>query len=130
MEELAAGLVAAGDQVDVYCRKYYCENQVKEHRGIRLFYIPTIMTKYLDAILYTFSATVVALTKKYDIFHYHACGPSSLCWIPRMFGKKVVSTSHGQDWKRGKWSTPSSHLNTDLEGYFELMLCEIQIINQ
>ena len=103
VEELAAGLVEAGEKVDVYCRKYYCKNRVKEHRGIRLFYIPTISTKHLDAIIYTFLATVMALAKGYDVFHYHACGPSSLCWIPKLFGKKVVCTTHGLDWKRAKW---------------------------
>lgn len=103
VEELAAGLVEAGIQVDVYCRKYYCRNRVKSHRGIRLYYIPTISTKHLDAIVYTLLATVIALFRGYDIFHFHACGPSSLCWIPRIFGKKVVCTTHGLDWKRAKW---------------------------
>lgn len=103
VEELAAGLVEAGAEVDVYCRRYYCKNRVKEHRGIHLIYIPTISTKHLDAIIYTFLATIVALGKGYDVFHYHACGPSSLCWIPKLFGKKVVCTTHGLDWKRAKW---------------------------
>ena len=31
VEELAAGLVEAGAQVDVYCRRYYCKNRVKMH---------------------------------------------------------------------------------------------------
>ena len=105
VEELAAGLVEAGAQVDVYCRKYYCKNRVKKYRGINLIYIPTISTKHLDAIIYTFLATVLALTKNYDVYHYHACGPSSLCWIPKLFGKKVVCTTHGMDWKRAKWGT-------------------------
>lgn len=103
VEELAAGLVEAGNVVDVYCRRYYCKNRVKIHRGIRLYYIPTISTKHLDAIVYTFLATIIALFRGYDVFHYHACGPSSLCWIPRLFGKKVVCTTHGLDWKRAKW---------------------------
>lgn len=103
VEELAAGLVEAGAEVDVYCRRYYCKNRVKMHRGIRLYYIPTISTKHLDAIIYTLLATLIALFRGYDIFHYHACGPSSLCWLPRLFGKKVVCTTHGLDWKRAKW---------------------------
>lgn len=105
VEELAAGLVNEGDKVDVYCRRYYCKNRVKYHRGIHLIYVPTISTKHLDAIIYTFLATMIALTKGYDVYHYHACGPSSLCWIPKMFGKKVVCTTHGLDWKRAKWGT-------------------------
>lgn len=105
VEELAAGLVKAGDKVDVYCRRYYCKNRIKYHRGIHLIYVPTISTKHLDAIIYTFLATVLALIRGYDVFHYHACGPSSLCWIPKIFGKKVVCTTHGLDWKRAKWGT-------------------------
>ncbi len=105
VEELAAGLAKAGVEVDVYCRKYYCKNRIKKHRGIHLVYIPTISTKHLDAIIYTFLATIVALGRGYDVFHYHACGPSSLCWIPKAFGKKVVCTTHGFDWKRAKWGT-------------------------
>jgi len=103
VEELAAELVKKGVSVDVYCRKHYCKDRVKNHRGIRLYYIPTISTKHLDAIVYTFIATFIALFKGYDVFHYHACGPSILCWIPRVFGKKVVCTTHGMDWKRDKW---------------------------
>ena len=46
VEELAAGLVKAGDKVDVYCRRYYCKNRIKYHRGIHLIYVPTISTKH------------------------------------------------------------------------------------
>ena len=109
VEELAAGLVEAGAQVDVYCRRYYCKNRVKTHRGINLIYIPTISTKHLDAIIYTFIATIMSLVKGYDVYHYHACGPSSLCWIPKLFGKKVVCTTHGLDWKRAKWGELGQH---------------------
>lgn len=130
VEELAAGLVEAGEQVDVYCRRYYCKNRVREHRGIRLFYTPTISTKHLDAIIYTFLATITALGRGYDVFHYHACGPSSLCWIPRLFGKKVVCTTHGLDWKRAKWGA----IGQDYLKFGEKMIArfadEVIVLNQ
>ena len=129
VEELAAGLVEAGQTVDVYCRKYYCKNRVKEHRGIRLFYIPTISTKHLDAIIYTFLATVIALGRGYDVFHYHACGPSSLCWIPKMFGKKVVCTTHGLDWKRAKWGAVGQKFLKFGEGIIGRHANEIIVLN-
>ena len=25
------------------------------------------------------------------------------CWIPKLFGKRVVNTIHGLDWNREKW---------------------------
>ena len=35
--------------------------------------------------------------------HIHAEGPAFFCWIPKLFGKRVVSTIHGIDWQREKW---------------------------
>jgi glycosyltransferase involved in cell wall biosynthesis len=45
----------------------------------------------------------MALKEGADVFHYHALGPSLFTFIPRLFGKKVVTTVHGLDWKRDKW---------------------------
>lgn len=103
VEEIAAGLSEQGVQVDVYVRKSYCEEFKKKYRGINIKYIPSINTKSLDAITYTFLATIYALFLGYDVIHYHALGPSSMAWLPRLFGIKVVSTVHGLDWQREKW---------------------------
>lgn len=35
--------------------------------------------------------------------HIHAEGPAFFCWIPKLFGKRVISTIHGLDWNREKW---------------------------
>lgn len=35
--------------------------------------------------------------------HIHAEGPAFFCWIPKLFGKRVISTIHGLDWDREKW---------------------------
>ena len=29
--------------------------------------------------------------------HIHAEGPAFFCWIPKLFGKRVISTIHGED---------------------------------
>lgn len=103
VEEIARRLVEKGHSVDVYCRKSYCELETEEIHGIKLKYMPTINTKHLDAITYTFLASLDALFNKYDIVHYHALGPSSLSFIPKVVGKKIVCTIHGLDWQREKW---------------------------
>lgn len=103
VEEVASRLADNGNDVTVYCRKSYCEEIKDTHKGINLVYIPSLNTKHLDAITYTFLASIDAVRKNYDIVHYHALGPSLLSFIPRMFGKKVVCTVHGLDWKREKW---------------------------
>ena len=35
--------------------------------------------------------------------YIHAEGPAFFCWIPKLFGKRVISTIHGLDWAREKW---------------------------
>ena len=37
--------------------------------------------------------------------HIHAEGPAFFCWIPKLFGKRVISTIHGLDWAREKWQS-------------------------
>ncbi len=103
VEELAKRLVKQGHSVTVYCRKTYCHELKKEHEGIRLIYIPSINTKHLDAIIYSVLATLHALLKGFEVFHYHALGPSTVAFLPRLLGRKVVCTIHGLDWQRDKW---------------------------
>lgn len=37
--------------------------------------------------------------------HIHAEGPAFFSWLPKIFGKRVVVTIHGIDWKREKWKS-------------------------
>lgn len=110
VEEISKRLVCLGYQVEAYCRRGYCDmdNKNNKYDGIDIKYTPFIRSKHLDAITHTFTATVRALFSNCDIFHYHALGPSTLAFIPRLFGKKVVCTVHGLDWKRGKWGRLAS----------------------
>jgi glycosyltransferase involved in cell wall biosynthesis len=39
----------------------------------------------------------------YDIVHYHAIGPATFSFLPRIAGKRTVVTVHGLDWQREKW---------------------------
>lgn len=103
VEEMAKILVSKGHEVTVYCRSTYMQKNLKEYKGIKLVIIKTINCKNLDAIVYTFKATIHAIFHNYEIYHYHAIGPASLSFIPKMFGKKVVVTVHGLDWQREKW---------------------------
>lgn len=112
VEELATRLVKDGHQVDVYNRKGKNvqdkradteKRKLKEYKGVRLITIPTINKKGIDALLYSFFATIRALFCKYDIIHYHSEGPCAMLWIPHILGIKTVATIHGLDWQRSKW---------------------------
>lgn len=104
VEEITTRLVKQGHEVTVYCRSTYMHDiSLHEYKGVRLKIIKTINNKNLDAIVYSFKATISALKEGYDVYNYHAIGPASLSFIPKIFGKKVIVTVHGLDWKRQKW---------------------------
>lgn len=102
VEELAQRLAGDSFHVTVYARSTYMQSS-DDYNGIKIKIIKTFESKSLDAIVYSFKAAVAALFAKTDIFHFHALGPSSMCFLPRLFGKKVVCTVHGLDWQREKW---------------------------
>lgn len=103
VEEIAIRLVQQGHEVTVYCRNTYIKKNIKEYKGVKLVTINTIPSKSLDAIVYTFKATMHSIFQGYEVYHYHALGPASLSFIPKIFRKKVVVTIHGLDWQREKW---------------------------
>lgn len=112
VEELATRLVKKGHQVDVYNRKgknVQDKNadiknpKLKEYKGINIKTILTINKKGIDALIYSFFASIIASFKKYDCIHYHAEGSCGMLWIPHLFRKRIVVTIHGLDWQRAKW---------------------------
>jgi glycosyltransferase involved in cell wall biosynthesis len=112
VEELSKRLVKKGYKVDIYNRKGknvqdknadLKNKKIKEYEGARIITIPTINKKGIDALLYSFFASIRALFGKYDVLHYHAEGSCAMLWIPHLFRKKIVVTIHGLDWQRSKW---------------------------
>jgi glycosyltransferase involved in cell wall biosynthesis len=102
VEEVGAHLAAAGGRVAVYCHAKYVSAR-GEYRGMELRFVPAIRSKHLETISHTFLATLHALLHEEQIIHYQALGPSTLAWLPRLFGRKVVVTVQGLDWQRAKW---------------------------
>lgn len=112
VEELATRLTKNGNNVDVYNRKGKNvqdknadkdKHNLKEYKGVKIKSIPTINKKGIDALLYSFFASIIVAFKKYDVIHYHAEGSCAMLWIPKIFRKKIVVTIHGLDWQRSKW---------------------------
>ena len=80
----------------------------KEYRRVRLIWTPTVDRRGLAAISSSIIATIMAAFSRFDLVHFHAEGPCVLCWLPRLFGKKVVVTIHGLDHQREKWGKLAS----------------------
>ncbi len=110
VEELATRMVKEGHDVDVYNRKgrnvldkSIKTDKISEYKGIRIHTIPTINKKGLDALIYSFLASIKILFGHYDVIHYHAEGSCAMLWLPKLFKKKIIVTVHGLDWQRSKW---------------------------
>lgn len=115
VDELSTRLVRHGFRVDAYNRsgyhvsgKEFDEKRGKVYNGIRLLTIPTFKDSKLNAIVYSFLATVRSLFGGYKIYHYHAEGPCAMLWLQKIFRHKVVATIHGLDWQRSKWGNFAS----------------------
>ncbi len=113
VENLATSMARLGHRVTVYNRRGYHVAGIdngndftdKEfmYKGVRIISIPTFPQKALNAIVYSALASIRAVWKKFDVIHFHAEGPCSLIWLPKLFGVKTVATIHGLDWQRAKW---------------------------
>ena len=120
VEELAVRMAAMGHHVAAYNRyghhvsgkKYeqeYGWKGRKIYKGVRVYIVPTFRISSLNAIVYSFFATLRAMFGRYDVMHFHAEGPSVMVWLPKLFHKKIVVTVHGLDWQRAKWGNFASY---------------------
>lgn len=111
VEELSTRMVKLGHQVTCYNRgghhvsgKEFDGAKLHEYEGVKLKTVPTINRKGLAAVSSSFFAALASAFGRYDVVHIHAEGPAAMCWIPKLFGKRVVVTIHGLDHQRGeKW---------------------------
>jgi glycosyltransferase involved in cell wall biosynthesis len=110
VEELSVRMAALGQKVTCYNRKGhhvsgkdYDETKLSEYKGVRLKSVFTLDKKGLAAVTSSLTASIRAAFGKYDVVHIHAEGPAFMCWLPKLFGKKVIVTVHGLDHQRAKW---------------------------
>ena len=100
VEELATRMVERGHHVTVLNRrgKHVSGGEVEkvsEYKGVQVKTVATIDKKGLAAMTSSFTAAVRAAFSKADVVHIHAEGPAAMCWIPKIRGKRVICTVHG-----------------------------------
>ena len=110
VEQLSTRMAALGHTVTCYNRGGHhvsgarFDGEIPQNlRGVDLKTVWTLDKKGLAAVTSSFCGAVLAALSKADVVHFHAEGPAFMCWLPRLFGKKVVVTVHGLDWQREKW---------------------------
>ena len=108
VKELCTRMAQNGCEVTCYNRAGHHVSGAEydktiEYDGIRQKVVPTIEKKGLAAVSSSFFAALCSAFGRYDVVHIHAEGPAFFCWIPKLFGKRVICTIHGLDWDREKW---------------------------
>ena len=103
VKELCTRMAQQGFQVTCYNRSghhvsgaEYDDIDNTNYEGIRQKCVPTIEKKGLAAVSASAFAALYSAFGKYDVVHIHAEGPAFFSWLPKMFGKRVVVTIHGE----------------------------------
>ena len=101
VKELCTRMARDGCQVTCYNRSGHhvsgaeYDNKIK-YDGIRQKFVPTIERNGLAAVSSSFFAALYSAFGKYDVVHIHAEGPAFFSWLPKILGKRVVVTIHGE----------------------------------
>ena len=103
VEELCTRMKRKGCEVTCYNRSghhvsgsQFDTDQLGEYQGVRLKSVPTLQRKGLAAVSSSFFAALFSAFGPYDVVHIHAEGPAFFSWLPKLFGKRVVVTIHGE----------------------------------
>ena len=75
-----------------------------QEQNIQIKPITTIKSKVFESVMYSFFSSVLAAFDQSSVVWYHGVGQAMFAFFPRILGKKVILTVHGEDWKRSKWS--------------------------
>lgn len=110
VEELSKRMAQLGHAVTCYNRAghhvsgaQFDTQAENRYNGVRIKTVWTVDKKGLAAVSSSFFSAVCSAFSSTQVVHIHAEGPAFMCWLPKLFGKKVVVTVHGLDWQRAKW---------------------------
>jgi len=107
VERTATYLAQQEIDVTVYCRQ---KHTLKSYKGIRLINLSTINIKNIATLWHTFKSLIHASFSDYDLIHVYNVGNGPLLFIPKLFGKKVIISVDGMDWRRKKYSFLEQYL--------------------
>ncbi|WP_166960005.1 glycosyltransferase [Yeosuana marina] len=97
--------VAIGHDVLVYCRKSHYENQLEAVSGVKLTYVGSIPIKGIETLSHTFFSIInlIFFHSEYRYIHLYNSGNGIFIPFLKLFGKKVIISVDGIEWKREKW---------------------------
>lgn len=95
---------AREDKVVIGRRPYRPVDFCGEEDAVVLW-LPTFRNRHLEALIHSLVGTFYAAFRRPRILHIHGIGPGIVVPLARLFGLRVVTTHHGNDYDREKWGT-------------------------
>jgi glycosyltransferase involved in cell wall biosynthesis len=104
-EEVTRRWVAQGHEVRIYCRKNHYRERPANAYGAQLVYTGSIATKNLDTITHTLFSIIhlIVTGRRFRYVHLYNTGNSIFLPLLKVFGKKVILSGDGIEWRREKW---------------------------
>lgn len=103
VEELGTRMVEKGHSVTCYNRSghhvagaKFDQIKIMSYKGVQLRSVLTIDKGGLAAMTSSVSVAMKAVFGRYDVVHIHAEDPAAMTWLPKLCGKRVIVTVHGE----------------------------------
>ena len=96
-----------GHSVLVYCRDQHYPSKIERVGGVRLKYTRSIKSKCLGTLTHTLFSVLDLLLheRKVRVVHLYNTGNGIFAPLLRLFGKRLIVSGDGIEWKREKWGT-------------------------
>ena len=104
-EEVTRRWVEQGIEVRVYCRSTRYPERDAQIDGVDLVYTPSLPSKSLDTVSHTFISILHLLFtgRRFRCVHLYNTGNAIFLPLLKLFGKKVILSGDGIEWRREKW---------------------------
>lgn len=106
-EHVSKYWVDKNNEVLIYCRKSHYTSHPKEINGRKLKYINSIPIKGVDTLAHSLFSILNLIFKHSDYKNIHLYNSGNGIFVPllKLFGKNVIVSVDGIEWKRQKWGT-------------------------
>lgn len=102
-EEIYARIAASGEhEVTVLCAGG--PGPDTSYRGMRIRKLRTARSQGWERITYALAAALAATRGDFDVVHFHSFASSAFCMLPKLRGRRIVTTAHRIEWQDAKWS--------------------------
>ena len=96
-----------GHPVLVYCRRHRYPVKIKRIGGVRLKYTRSIQSMCLGTLSHTFVSVLDLLMfeRNVRVVHLYNTGNGIFAPLLKLFGKRLIISGDGLEWKREKWGS-------------------------